>query len=70
MSHINFNFLSNNIKGIQSFKKRLKRFEYLKPCGLLFLQETHSTIDCEKSGRTNLEVICTFLIDYLILANF
>ena len=74
MSHINFDFLSNNFKGIQSSKKRLKQFEYfkikLKPSGLLFLQETHSTIDCEKSGRTNLEVICTFLIVYLILANF
>ena len=35
-----------------SSKKRLKQFEHfrskLKPSGLPFLQETHSTIDCEK----------------------
>ena len=52
MSHINFNFLSNNVKEMQSSKKRLKQFEYfkrkLKPNGLLFLQETHSTIAWEK----------------------
>ena len=51
-SHINFNFLFSNVKGLQSSKKRLKQFEYfkskLKPNGLLFLQETHSTIACEK----------------------
>ena len=55
MSHINFNFLSNNVKGMQSSKKRLKQFEYfkskLKPNGLLFLQETHSTIACEKKWK-------------------
>ena len=74
MSHINFNFLSNNVKGIQSSKKHLKQFEYfeskLKPSGLPFLQETRSTIDCEKSGRMNVEVICTFLMVHLILAEF
>ena len=55
MSHINFNFLSNNVKGMQSSKKRLKQFEYfkskLKPSGLLFSQKTHSTIDCEKKWK-------------------
>ena len=55
MSNINFNFLSNNVKGMQSSKKRLKQFEYfkskLKPNGLLFLQETHSTIACEKKWK-------------------
>ena len=39
MSHINFNFLSNNVKGMQSSKKCLKPFEYfkskLKPSELL-----------------------------------
>ena len=52
MNHINFNFLSSNFKVMHSSKKRLEQFEYfkskLKPSGLLFLQETHSTIDCEK----------------------
>ena len=48
--------LSNSIrfisKGIQSFEKRIKFFEYLKiaitSCGFIFLQETHSTIHDEK----------------------
>ena len=74
MSHINFNFLSNNVKGMQSSKKRLKQFEYfkskLKPNGLFFLQEAHLTIACEKSGRINLELICTFLMVHLIPAEF
>ena len=47
MSSIQFKLISNGVKGLQSFKKRLKIFEYLKnknsPNGILFLQETHST---------------------------
>ena len=76
MSHINFNFLSNNVKGMQSSKKCLKQFEYfkskLKPNELLFLQETHSTrlLLVKKSGRMNVEVICSFLMAHLILAEF
>ena len=49
---LNFNFLTNNVKGLQSSKKRIKMFEYFKskmvPHGILFLQETHSSIDNEK----------------------
>ena len=45
-------FISNNVKGIQLFVKRIKFFEYLKiaiaSSGFIFLQETHSTIDDEK----------------------
>ena len=41
-----FNFLSNNVKGLQSSKKLLKLFQYFKnkisSKGILFLQETHS----------------------------
>ena len=41
-----FNFLSNNVKWLQSSKKRLKLFQYFKnkisPKGIFFLQETHS----------------------------
>ena len=70
----NFNFLSNNAKGMQSSKKCLRQFENfkskLKPSGLLLLHETHSTIDCKKSGRMNLEVIWTFLMVHLIFAEF
>ena len=45
-------FISNNVKGIRSFEKRIKFFEYLKEAitsyGFIFLQETHSTIHDEK----------------------
>ena len=51
MHMIDFNFISNNVKGLQSSIKRIKIFEYLKekivPNGLLFLQESHSTINDE-----------------------
>ena len=47
-----FNFLSNNVKGLQSSKKRLKLFQYFKnkisPKGILFLQETHFSKVMEK----------------------
>ena len=55
----NINFLSNNVKGISSTNKRIKLFEYLKkyvaPNGFIFLQETHSSINDEKSGKMNLK---------------
>ena len=42
----NYNFISNNVKGIRASEKRLKLFEYLKNNingnGFIFLQETHS----------------------------
>ena len=45
MSSIKFNLIVNNVKGPQSYKKRLKIFEYLKNKsghnGILILQETH-----------------------------
>ena len=45
-------FISNNVKGLQSLEKRIKVFEYLKNCisnnGILFLQETHSIVFDEK----------------------
>ena len=47
MSSVKFNLISNNVKGIQSYKKWWKIFKYLKnksgTNGILFLQETHST---------------------------
>ena len=46
-----FNLISNNVKGLQSDKKRLKIFDYLKnksvPNGILFLRETLSTKENE-----------------------
>ena len=42
----NYNFISNNIKGIKASEKQLKLFEYLKNNinnnGFIFLQEAHS----------------------------
>ena len=51
-NQLNFNFVSNNVKGLQSSKKRLKLINFLKnkigPKGILFLQETHSSVEKEK----------------------
>ena len=51
MDAINFNFLYNNVKGTQTFKKPLKLFNCFKnkifPNGILFLQGTHSTKENE-----------------------
>ena len=48
-------FISNNVKGIQSIKKRLKLTEYYKSKitthGILCLQETHSSRDDEQKWR-------------------
>ena len=45
-ANINLSFITNNGKGIQSYKKRLKLIQYSKEelgsTGVLFLQETHS----------------------------
>ena len=48
----NYSFISNNVKGIQLSKKRLKLFEYLiqntnSKC-FIFFQETHSSLNDEK----------------------
>ena len=48
-------FITNNVKGIQSSKKRLKLIQYFKdkmrPIGVLFLQETHSNNKIEQNGK-------------------
>ena len=53
MSNNNLKFVTNNVKGLQSTHKRLKMFEYfrnvLSPNGIIFLQETHSSINDEKN---------------------
>ena len=50
-NQLNFNFHSNNVKGLELIKKRLKLFNFLKkkigPKGILFLQETHSFVERE-----------------------
>ena len=51
-SQLNFNFLTNNVKGLQSPKKHVQIFEYVRtkvaPKGILFLQEMHSLAETEK----------------------
>ena len=51
MSSIKFHLISNNVRSPQSYKKRFKILEYLKnksgPNGILYLQETHSTMENE-----------------------
>ena len=48
-SQLNFNFLTNNVKGLQKY---VKIFEYIRnkvaPKGILTLQETHSSVETEK----------------------
>ena len=45
--NISLSFIANNVKGIKSYKKRLKLMQYFKEkvesTGVLFLQETHSS---------------------------
>ena len=54
----NFDFISNNVKGLKSSKKRIKLFEYFKsklaPSGVLFAQETHSTKEIEQKWKDEL----------------
>ena len=51
-SQLNFNFLYNNLKVLQSSNKRVKIFENFRKKvvvkGILFLQEIHSLIESEK----------------------
>ena len=54
----NYNFISNNVKGMQASKKRLKLFEYLKQNvnfnGFILFQQTHSSINDEKQWKDEL----------------
>ena len=51
-NQLNFNCLSDNVKGLQSTKKQLKLFNFLKnkigPKGIFFLQGTHPSEETEK----------------------
>ena len=49
-------FFSNNVKGLQSTKKRLKLFNFLKNKNRsLFSQETHSSVETEKKRIDDLK---------------
>ena len=51
------NFLSNNVNGLNSSKKQIKMFDYVKEKivnnGILFLQETDSSHDTVISWHVN-----------------
>ena len=53
--NISVSFIFNNVKGIQSYKKRLKLIQYFKEkigsTGVLFLQETHSSSKVEQKWK-------------------
>ena len=54
---IEFNFVSNNVKGLGSEDKRLKIFKRLKDLvehkGFIFFQETHSSTESEAKWKEN-----------------
>ena len=55
-SSSNLTFLKNNVKGLQSLKKRIKLIEYFKgklKQWISFLQETYSNIKNENYFRVN-----------------
>ena len=55
LSNNKLTFITNNFKRTQSFKTRLKLIQYIKSkigaCGLLFLQETHSSSKVEQKWK-------------------
>ena len=71
-NQLNFNFLTNNVRGMLCTKKRVKMLEYLKskigPKGILFLQETHSLLTQKNNGRKSLKGNYTSRTEKPILA--
>ena len=55
LSNNKLSFITNNVKGIQSLRIRLRLIQYFKGkiglCGLLFLQETHSNSKVEQKWK-------------------
>ena len=52
---VSLSFITNNVKGIQSSKKKLKLIKYFKekvvPTRVLFLQEAHSSSKVEQKWK-------------------
>ena len=74
----NLRFLSSNVSGLRSSKKRVKMFEYFKGkivnSGIIFLQETHSSEDTFNEWQDNFKELffshgttssCGVMIGYL-----
>ena len=78
------NFLSRNVNGLKSSKKRIKMFEYFREKisnnGIIFLQETHSSKDTFNNWRDDFkgEVFfshgstssCSVMVGYMGSKNF
>ena len=60
----NYNFISNIVKGIQAFEKRLKLFEYLKQNinfnSFILFQETHSSLNDKKQWKDEFNGLLVF----------
>ena len=63
-SQLNFNFLTNKVKDLQSSKKCVKIFGYFRnkvaPKGILFLQETHSSVETDKQWNDEFKGLLYF----------
>ena len=59
-NQLNFNFLKNSVKGLESSQKHVIMFEHFKNIighrAILFLQEIYSSIATENNGMTILRV--------------
>ena len=64
LTNSSLNFITNNVKGIQSSKKRLKLMQYFKDkigsTGVLFLQETHSDSKVEQKQKEDFKGLAFF----------
>ena len=64
-------FITDNVKGMQSSKKRLKLMKYFNDKigsnAVLFLQETHPYSKVKQNGRKTLKVQFFFLTESQIL---
>ena len=63
-SQLNFNFLTNKVKDLQSSKKCVKIFAYFRnkvaPKGILFLQEAHSSVETDKQWNDEFKGLLYF----------
>ena len=65
--------ITNNVKGIQSSKKRLKLMQYFKDkigsTGLLFLQETHSDCKVEQKWKEDFSIFFPLTESQILVAS-
>ena len=74
-NQLNFRFFTNNVKGLQSSKKRVNMFEHFKyktdRRGILFLQQTHSSIkQWNVEFKVNYISVMVKPIDVILILHF